>query len=430
MAINFRSRRLEDVFTPGGQPSVTYVDRGHLGLEAALRKAIALPNTIVSLTGATKCGKTVLCRAVLLERSEFIWIDGGAIKDEADVWRVVCTELKLASEFTETDLSSGQGNVGVSGEISSGLPGNQTKIGLTIGGSALRSKQEVRKYLPDSTYQSIEFLLRERISLVIDDFHYLPDAVRLSFIQTIKGAVFRGLKVILLSTPHRAFEAIKAEAEITGRFRHVTVPAWSGEDLQIIATAGFSAMNVRVTGSDIGRFASEAEGSPLLMQRFCWNLCFDANIQHSPVLTHKIEGVDLSLIFDEVADDAGLPIYEKLAKGPQSRTDRIRRPLIGGGDADIYEATLLAVARTGPKEKLTYDQIRSSLNAILAEKIPQKLEVSNTLNHLAKIAADENKSQRALDWDGENLDLFITDPFFRFYLRWKIAGQHRGIGVL
>lgn len=35
---------------------------------------------------------------------------------------------------------------------------------------------------------------------------------------------------------------------------------------------------------------------------------------------------------------------------------------------------------------------------------------------------EENNGQRAIDWDAENLNLFITDPFFRFYLRWKVAG--------
>ena len=107
--------------------------------------------------------------------------------------------------------------------------------------------------------------------------------------------------------------------------------------------------------------------------------------------------------------------------GPQSRTDRIPRPPIAGGSVDIYQAILLSIAMTGPKSQLSYDQIRASLNSILADKIPQKIEVSNALNHLTKIDAEENRGQRAVEWDSDNLNLFVTDPFFRFYLRWKIA---------
>jgi hypothetical protein len=101
------------------------------------------------------------------------------------------------------------------------------------------------------------------------------------------------------------------------------------------------------------------------------------------------------------------------------------RPLKNGDAVDIYQAILMAIAVTGPKEKLSYDQIRSSLNNILVEKVPQKLEVSNALNYLSEIDKEENKGDRAIDWDGDNLDLIINDPFFRFYLRWKVAPQAR-----
>ena len=57
--------KMRQVFIPGGQPSITYVDRDHLGIERSLVKAIKLPSTIVSLTGPTKSGKTVLCTSVL-----------------------------------------------------------------------------------------------------------------------------------------------------------------------------------------------------------------------------------------------------------------------------------------------------------------------------------------------------------------------------
>jgi len=60
------------------------------------------------------------------------------------------------------------------------------------------------------------------------------------------------------------------------------------------------------------------------------------------------------------------------------------------------------------------------LQAVLADKVPQKIEVSNALNNLAAIDMKESKGDRAIDWDQDALELVITDPFFRFYLRWKI----------
>ena len=60
------------------------------------------------------------------------------------------------------------------------------------------------------------------------------------------------------------------------------------------------------------------------------------------------------------------------------------------------------------------------MQAVLADKVPQKIEVSNALNNLAAIDMKESKGDRAIDWDQDALELVITDPFFRFYLRWKI----------
>jgi hypothetical protein len=48
------TKRLRDVFTPGGQPDVTYVGREHLKLESTLDTAIEQGYALIVVTGATK----------------------------------------------------------------------------------------------------------------------------------------------------------------------------------------------------------------------------------------------------------------------------------------------------------------------------------------------------------------------------------------
>ncbi len=412
---------LSEVFTPGGQPSITYNDRAHLGLEAALKKAISMQTAIVSLTGATKAGKTVLCRSVM-EAYEYVWIDGGQIKSEAELWLKIASELRIPNETTEGESGSSGKSLEVALGVDATAIAASAKINFTAGGSRLKTNDSSRTYQVDSMASAIDHILANRITLIIDDFHYLDDITRINTIKSLKGAVFRGMKVVLLSTPYRAFEAIKAEPEITGRFKQVTVPDWSTEDLKEIATSGFKALNVACPSDIISEFAKESEGSPLLMQQFCWNVCYDSGIEQAKVSRQTIDpSFDIKKIFQEVAADSGLPVYDRLKKGPQTRTERIPRPLMSGGTVDIYQAILLAIAATGPKDKLSYDQIRSSLNTILADKVPQKLEVSNALNHLSQIDSDVNKGPRALNWNSEELELVLVDPFFRFYLRWEVS---------
>jgi hypothetical protein len=96
-----------------------------------------------------------------------------------------------------------------------------------------------------------------------------------------------------------------------------------------------------------------------------------------------------------------------------------KRPLRTGAEADVYEATLLAIAETGPKSALNYDEMRSKLNVILADKVPQKHEVTSALKHLSRISAEAG-GDMGIDWDDGKRMLHITDPYLRFYLRWQV----------
>jgi hypothetical protein len=71
----------------------------------------------------------------------------------------------------------------------------------------------------------------------------------------------------------------------------------------------------------------------------------------------------------------GKRFFAALVAGPQSRKKRTKRPLRSGGEADIYEATLLALAQTGPKPSISYEDLRSTLNSLLTDMMPQKHEI-------------------------------------------------------
>jgi hypothetical protein len=70
-----------------------------------------------------------------------------------------------------------------------------------------------------------------------------------AIVRGLKASVFEGLPVIFASVPHRAFDAVRVEKEMTGRVEHVTIPFWSQEELEGIAGTGFAALNVRVESS-------------------------------------------------------------------------------------------------------------------------------------------------------------------------------------
>lgn len=398
----------DDVFVAGGQPTVTYVERSEVDAERMLARALATPNQIAALAGPTKTGKTVLCRKVLGSK-EYVWIDGGQVSSAEEFWLRVASELALPDETIITSTSETSGTVEASSLV------------ITANGSHLKSRGREETKALNSVGDSINLLTRERITLVIDDFHYLEKEARSAIIRNLKGAVFNGLKVLLLSVTHRVYDAIKAETEMTGRFVAVLLPDWDTQDLARIANEGFKALRVSCPLPVISRLSDEAQHSPFLMQKFCWELCYDCNIESTPLLASLTipADYDLESMFARIAKDAGLPIYQQLAAGPQIRKARAMRPLKAGGEADIYKVTLLAIAETGPKAVIRYDELRASMNNLLSEMMPQKNEITSALKHLSSIAR-QTGTEAAIDWDEDKREINVVDPYLRFYLRWQV----------
>jgi hypothetical protein len=184
-------------------------------------------------------------------------MDGGEIDSAATMWDSVCSELNIPDEVTTAD------------EKSSGLDGGLSTPVISAKGSKLRKRVTAEKRTVNSISDALDTLVSDRIILVVDDFHYLTPETRTTFLRNVKGAVFSGLKVLLLSVTHRAFDAIKAESELTGRFISIALPNWTIGELKLIPMFGFSALRVNCNDSLIEKLAHEAQDSPFLMQKFC-----------------------------------------------------------------------------------------------------------------------------------------------------------------
>jgi len=415
MLIKKRLHR-DEVFIAGGQPTVTYVDRQEAHVERNVARAIASPNQVVSVAGPSKSGKTVLCRKILGDR-EYVWIDGGEVDGIASMWDGIAAELNLPSEITTSDETSTTAETGLSAATF-----------VSAKGSKLRKRAATEKRQIRSMSEALDKMIEDKIILVVDDFHYLSPDDRTAFMRNVKGAVFNGLKVLLLSVTHRVFDAIKAESELTGRFVSIALPEWTPAELGQIPALGFKALGINYKSDLPDRLAHEAQGSPFLMQKFCWEVCFDLGIEHAATTflgSSRIpESYDFESMFVRLAKDAGLPIYQRLVAGPQSRKVRTKRPLRSGGEADIYQAMLLALAETGPKPSISYEELRTSLNALLIEMMPQKHEITSALKHLANIAM-KSGSEAAIDWDDGKREVNLSDPYLRFYLRWQVRSRRK-----
>jgi hypothetical protein len=156
------------------------------------------------------------------------------------------------------------------------------------------------------------------------------------------------------------------------------------------------------------------------MQEFCRGVCRALQIERSSTPSELlIDEATLHSIFHDAAETIGRPIFEKLARGPRQRTDRVERELKDGRTVDIYELVLYALAHIRPGlVSIEYEDLRSAIRDVSASQIPQLHEVARVLKHMSTIAATDQSSTPVIDFEEEEKKLHITDPFFAFYLRW------------
>ncbi|MBM4607270.1 hypothetical protein GS575_33020 [Rhodococcus hoagii] len=256
--------------------------------------------------------------------------------------------------------------------------------------------------------------------LVIDDFHYVPSDVQVEIVRGVKDLVFDGVGLVVAAVPHRAYDVVRVEKEMTGRVAQLEVGFWSVDDLKQIANRGFAALNVMVSDALVTRMVGEAFQSPHLMQEFCRQLCADNDISETVSIPAGIGEPDWKAFFSRLAPGASKAAFDLLARGPRQRSDRKVRHLRDGGETDIYGAVLRAIAFTGPLTEITYEQLRAALRSILAssDEPPQKHEVTRVLDEMTRIAREQIDGEPVVDYDGELATLYISDPYFAYWLRW------------
>lgn len=414
--------RASKVFVPGGLPEFTYNPRSKYRLEDRLKEVNDNLCKLVMITGLTKSGKTVLTKNVF-PRDSVLWFDGGSFTEEEDFWSDLVNQLDAFTSYEESkereNTSSFEGEV----EGKLGVPlVAQGKLNFGSGFSQSNSNSLTKSRQTTSKIAAITSLREKKIPLIIDDFHYIRREEQGLIVRALKPLIFEALPVIFIAIPHRRLDAVRVEKEMTSRVETIAIPPWDIDELVAIPKVGFPLLNINISEKVMSKLANESFGSPHLMQEFCREICRKQNIEET--CEKKIiiaDDIDLINIFKTIAQNTGRVMFEKLAKGPRQRTDRIKRTLKDGTVTDIYGVVLRALAEMRPGiQTIDYEDLRNYIKSILKDNVPQAHEVSRVFEQMAKISANDEASSPVIDWEKEERKLHITDPFFAYFLRWGV----------
>jgi hypothetical protein len=415
--------RATEVFTPGAFPIHTYVERAHRRYEERLRDAIETPGQVVSLSGPSKSGKTVLVERVV-GLDNLITITGAGIESPSDVWDRVLDWMAAPSESARTNTVEGSATIGAEAKGGVQIPfvtkaeaGGKGEV--QVGGSTQGAKVYRRRGLS----QVVEELAGSDFVVLIDDFHYMSRGVQEEVAKQVKEAVRQGVRIITASVSHRSDDVVRANPELRGRVMAVDLEYWEPSNLRAIAERGYSLLKVELNPVTYDDFVTEAAGSPQLMQAICLNACFELGLreeltEHSSLAPSKNERRN---IFERTAAATDFrSLVDVLDSGPKTRgTERRTYKFEDGTEGDVYRCILKAVAADPPRLSFAYDEILRRVHGICVSDEPVGSSITGSCLHMSKLALDKFPKERVIDWDEQKLVFDIPDPYLLFYLRWS-----------
>jgi hypothetical protein len=407
-----------EVFTPTDIPTLTYVERAGRDFEAELRNAFNIPKMIVSISGPSKSGKTVLVTKVVAPEN-LIHIYGASIKTPEDLWSNVLTWMGGPIERTETAGSKIAGELSATAGGKGGIPLiAEAKTDIKGGVSADRSTSTTEKYSTIGLDAIVREIGASDYVVFVDDFHYIERKVREQIGKEIKAAAEKGIRICTASVPHRADDVVRSNPELRGRVTAIDMSYWTIEELEQIAFRGFRELNIDLAPADTRALANEAFGSPQLMQAICLNFCSERGVRETrPVYQRmQIDNNVLRPIFERTSATADYTkMLNALHSGPKQRgTERKQFNFIDGTRGDVYRCVLLAMRADPASLSFRYEDILRRVREVCTDENPAGSSVAESLDQMAKLARAVQKAP-VIEWDEDVLD--IVEPYFLFFLR-------------
>lgn len=381
-----------DVFRPCNFPEHTYITRESkdgIDYEQRFKLALNISGTLISIIGASKMGKTVLCEKVIpLDRQ--VNVSGADFSNGEDFWSVIAKKVGLPLEGTITQSKQ-------------------------ISNTEQHSKTETLILTKDRV---IEYFVNNNKVLILDDFHYASEDAQKNIANHLKDAIRRSFRAIIISLPHRADAPIRKNVDLVGRLSLIDIEIWKLTELKEIAIKGFKQLEIVISEDISSDIAVESLTSPQLMQYICLSICTLLNTDDGE--TKEITSDILNKAYKFTTSNLDYAdVVTLISRGPLSKgKKRSMYKTKFGDEMDLYQLVVKSLAENPPLMGLTIDDIRDRVNNIIGdnENKPDRQKIKNTVTQIQKLITDRDDIYKVLEWKDEMI--YIIDPLFLFYLRW------------
>ena len=412
----------QNVFTPDKYPEYTYVERKHGEHEKDLKFELKGSSKIISISGPSKSGKTMLLNNVVDKLDyNLITVHGSNINSITSLWD---NALDAIDAPTNTEIVEGTQDETVK-EGSAGIDISFANAGA--GGSKREqdSSREAVNRERRGLKQITDIVNTDEFILYIDDAHYIDEEVHNEISEGIKEAYGRDLSVCVAFIPHRSDDLVRANPDLSGRIESIDIGYWNNTDLQKIGKKGFNILNKSPSELLLQKLARESIYSPHIMQKLCLELCKELEIYEKAgeMTPLQFETEDLKKVLRTTAKNfyydysTILEIISGETTNNNGRND-YEFPLRGEGD--IYDVILRALSMNPPKLTLDRQKIIERVSHVCRNETPQSSNIIQTIQRMDKwVSKKIPENEHCFDWADDRNTLEIPDPYLIFCLRWS-----------
>lgn len=420
--------KIGEVFKTVGQPTITYVERDHGKIELRLKNALDTSGQLCLITGPSKTGKTTLYKKVISDlRKDTLIVRCDNSLTSIEFWAKALEainfsrlkELHEESKIDSTFMAKIGGKLGWSWLAEAA---GEVGIEITTGTSEAQIRERILAN-PSPTHL-IPVLKRLPLVLVIEDFHYLKKDVAETIFQQWKAFVDEEVSVIIVGTTHHAVDIVSANKDLLARKCHIDLDKWQSEDLQRIVEKGFKYLGVNISSTQIDRIAKESVGLPIITQQVCETMFIEQGILiFNDILTVDTSDQIIAKSLSRVAKEKYGELeqyYNRLVTGPRKRARKF----------DTYEMVLSCFSMEPIQFELSRHLIKQRLSSIknFNGKIPPDPSINAMLRALDKFQKD--RGFELLEWHEQDRILYMLEPSFMFYLRWRNKDDNDNVNSL
>ncbi|MDA8021283.1 MAG: hypothetical protein MPN21_27935, partial [Thermoanaerobaculia bacterium] len=288
------THRLSDVFGLSRKLPKTYTMRD--GVDDLFVESLGSDKHVV-VHGSSKQGKTCL-RKQHLSDDECIVVQCTRDVSKPKLYEAILKSAGVSLEVGSVKRESRVSKVSGDGEVDGGVP-LFAKAKARFRTSRTQSRDDALEYKeleidlsdPNDITRVLERAGVNRY-LVIEDFHYLSEAIQQSFAFDLK--VFHeksDLVFVIVGVWLEKNRLVQFNGDLSQRLTPVDADRWDGRSLRNLIRAGEVLLNIRFSDSVVDHIVRNCEGNVGIAQQICEHLCKGAKVFRTQVTTRLIDEV-------------------------------------------------------------------------------------------------------------------------------------------